>query len=156
MKRSVFTVLLACFICALTAQTPVVNVPPSVNVKFGSDYPNVSPVWSMENNYYYATWTDNATRMGKTTVYDKNGNVISTENELSSGSWPVTINDYYTKNYPEENNYRVWSSTDGKGNTTYYTKRNGQRVQGRPWTEVAIASFNVEETYAQRYRINGG
>ncbi|HEY1040910.1 MAG TPA: hypothetical protein VGF30_15960, partial [Bacteroidia bacterium] len=80
MKKSIIALIFVCLINVLAAQTPVVNVPASVNVKYGTDYPNTSPVWTMENDYYYATWTDKTTNMGRTAIYDKNGVLISTEN----------------------------------------------------------------------------
>lgn len=35
-----------------------------------------------------------------------------------------------------------------------YTLRNGRELKGRPWTEIAQVEFDVEATFAERYRAN--
>jgi hypothetical protein len=104
------------------------NVPAGVNARFGTDYPNTSATWRMDGSDYTATWMDKSTNMNRSVTYDKNGNLISNDNEMSSGSYPNGISDYYSQNYPGED-YKVWSSKDAKGNTTYYTMRNGKKVR---------------------------
>jgi hypothetical protein len=137
MKKIIITALLVFGMNALWAQVNTgttttgtsqhPNVPASVNARFGTDYPNTSATWRMDGSNYAASWTDKTTNMGRTVIYDKNGNLISNDNEMSNGTYPSGISDYYSQNYPGED-YKVWSSMDSKGNTSYYTMRNGQRV----------------------------
>ena len=35
-----------------------------------------------------------------------------------------------------------------------YTLRNGQEIQGRPWTTIALQEFDVQDTFEQLYRRN--
>lgn len=35
-----------------------------------------------------------------------------------------------------------------------YTLRNGKEVKGRPWTQIAIQEFDVQQVFAQRYQAN--
>src|ERR1700752_1197053 len=133
MKTSIFAALLAFGINAATAQvntgtntgtnSGVINVPPDVNVRFGKDNPYVSPTWTMDGDYYSATFKDKNTNMGRVIVYDKNGTVIRSDNEMGTGTYPDLINDYYRNNYPGEKEYKIWSSMDNNGTTTYYSKR---------------------------------
>jgi len=99
--------------------------PPSpVNDKFNSEYPNMSPTWHMDGENYSAEYMDKSSNMGKNVVFDKYGNMIRTDNELSPDglNYPAAIGDYHSKNFPNEG-YRVWQTDDGKGNKWYYTKR---------------------------------
>lgn len=101
-------------------QNPNVNVPNNISTQFNKAYPNVTPSWYMDGSHYSAYYHDTKSNMGRSVVYDNSGKVIRTDNEMSSGSYPSGITNYYTKNYPNMN-YNVWSSKDSKGNTTYYT-----------------------------------
>lgn len=40
---------------------------------------------------------------------------------MNENTYPKPIVYYYTKNYPDEN-YKIWSSTDGNGNMIFYSK----------------------------------
>lgn len=132
MKKSILVLLTAFGINAVVAQTNVMspntsNVPSTVTNKFNTDNPNVKADWQTEGDHYTAQYMDETNHMNKTVVYDKSGNVVRTDMEINKSTYPATITDYYTKNYPTEE-YKVWSSIDNNGNTTYYTKRKSETL----------------------------
>jgi hypothetical protein len=102
-----------------------VNTPTGVLNSYNRDYPNTNATWTMDGNNYRADYSNNG--MNQAAIYDRNGNRLSSERQLSQGSYPSAISDYYTSNYPNEQ-YNVWSSQDKAGNTTYYVKRNEEMV----------------------------
>jgi hypothetical protein len=130
MKRTILIAFAAIGLNAAIAQTntPVgrdlngVDPPAVVTNKFQTDYPNINADWRMDEDNYAAEYRDPATNMGRILVYDRNANLIRTDNEMKEG-YPDMIGNYYTKTYPNED-YKVWSSKDGKGNITYYSNRN--------------------------------
>lgn len=97
--------------------------PNSITNRFNTDYPNTNPTWSREGSNYRADYWQGT--MGRSITYDMNGNMISRNEQLSSGSFPSGISDYYSKKHPNEQ-FDVWSSTDANGNLTYYTNRNSE------------------------------
>lgn len=105
-----------------------ITPPSTITNRFSTEYPNLTPTWQMDGTNYSAQYTDRTTNMGRIVVYDKNGNVIRTESEMGDDTYPQAIGDYYSKNYPSEKDYTIWSSDDGKGNTTYYSKRKSGTV----------------------------
>ncbi|MDF2449943.1 MAG: hypothetical protein K0R26_2447 [Bacteroidota bacterium] len=101
-----------------------VTPPSSVSDKFSSEYPGMDVKWSKDGENYSGEYMDNSTNMGRNVVYDKDGNIIRTDNEMSPDglNYPSTIGDYHNKNFPNEG-YKVWQTDDGKGNKWFYTKR---------------------------------
>ena len=101
-----------------------ITPPSSVSDKFSKENPNTNATWHMDGDNYSAEYMNNSTSLGKNVVYDRNGNVIRTDNEMSPDglNYPASIGDYHSKNFPNEG-YRVWSTDDGKGNKWFYTKR---------------------------------
>lgn len=111
-------------------QTPPENIitpPGPVNNRFGLDYPNNNPSWQREGNYFSARYKDNTTNRDRVIIYDGNGNIIRTENELDPNNYPSTIGGYYTKHYPNEG-YIIWMSEDNTGKKAYYIIRNNERI----------------------------
>lgn len=109
-------------------QTDGIQTPSLITNHFNVDYPNNTPTWHQDGSNYRAEYMDSKTNTGRVAIYDKNGVRIGTEEQLSSGSYPSTITEYYTKKYPNETDYRIWSSNDGLGNTTYYTNRKSETI----------------------------
>ncbi|MEO6305938.1 MAG: hypothetical protein ABIP51_22520 [Bacteroidia bacterium] len=105
-----------------TIQTPSI-----ITNHFDIDYPNNTAIWYKDGSNYRAEYSDSKSNIGRSATYDKNGVRIGTEEQLSSGNYPTEISDYYTKKYPNEE-YQVWSSKDGMGNTTYYTTHNNETL----------------------------
>lgn len=106
-----------------TIQTPTL-----ITSHFNIDYPNNTATWYQDGSNYRAEYMDSKTTMGRSVTYDKNGVRIGTEEQLSTGNFPSGISDYYTKKYPTESDYQVWSSNDGLGNTIYYTNRKSETI----------------------------
>jgi hypothetical protein len=98
------------------------STPSTLTSKFNSDYPNNNPTWTMDDGYYRAQYRDVNTNTDRYITYDKDGNVIVQGDRVMPDKYPAPINEYYTKTYPNQTITEVWSSTDKKGNTTYYTR----------------------------------
>lgn len=104
-----------------TPVTPVsVDLPAPVTTKFNAEYPGVTPQWQMDGDNYSAWYVDQKTSLGRTVLYDMNGNIVRTDNETRRAYYPVEIDNYYSLHHPSEE-YKVWMSEDGKGNKTYYS-----------------------------------
>ncbi|MBC7694987.1 MAG: hypothetical protein H7141_06010 [Burkholderiales bacterium] len=101
-----------------------ITPPSTINDKFNSKNPNMNPNWRMDGDNYSAEYMDKSTNMGRNIVYDRNGNIIRSDNEMSSDgmSYPSSIGDYHNKNFPNEG-YKVWQTNDDKGTKWFYTKR---------------------------------
>jgi len=137
MKKTIFSILAAFGINAMVAQTNTatpdygnnapLSTPNTITSKFNADYPNNNPTWTSDNGTYRAQYMDGTTNMGRSVIYDKDGTMMSREEQLSNTSYPMPIVDYYSKTYPNEK-YDVWSTTDKAGNTTYYTNRNDETI----------------------------
>ena len=111
-------------------------VPASAIQNFTTRFPNVSAAWHMDGQNYRANYIDPESKLGCVVVYDKEGNVVRTENEVDSTGYPSSIGDYYSDNYPGET-YQVWFTDDKTGaKTLYYTNRNDETIwfdnQGKP------------------------
>lgn len=106
-----------------------ITPPSTVNDKFNSEYPGMDVKWSMDGENYSGEYMDHSTNLGRNVVYDKNGNIIRTDSELSSDglNYPSSIGDYHNKNFPNEG-YKVWQTDDGKGNKWFYTKRKNETI----------------------------
>ncbi len=135
MKKTILMVATVFTIQFATAQTNTaipdntgVQTPSLITNHFNVDYPNNNPTWRQDGSNYRAEYIDSKTNMGKAAIYDKNGVRIGTEEQLATGSYPITISDYYTKTYPNETDYQVWSTNDGLGNTTYYINRKSETL----------------------------
>jgi hypothetical protein len=104
-----------------------VSAPAIVINKFNIDYPNVNPVWQMDNDDYAAAYTDGITNTQHLIVYDEDGNLIRKDIKADNTSYPRAVENYLTKNYPNEK-YTVWISEDISGVKTYYAKRNSTYI----------------------------
>lgn len=124
---SLFFALFSASAQSNTGMSPSTNVqtPSTVTTRFSNDYPGMDATWSMDGSNYRADYTDGA--INRSVIYDQKGKMLSREEQMRSNTYPSSIGDYYTKNYPNEK-YDVWSSTDPDGTTTYYTKRNSETI----------------------------
>jgi len=137
MKKTLLIAVAAFCFNVLTAQTNTnttpnsnsmnngVQVPNNVSNSFGTAYPNTTPTWTMDGTTYRANYMNGSS--SRSAIYDKNGTLLSREEQMMDGTYPSVITDYYKKNYPTEK-YQVWSSTDASGNKTYYTNRNSETI----------------------------
>lgn len=98
------------------------DVPGTISQRFSTDYPNINSNWSRVGSNYRAEYADTASSLGRAIIYDANGNPVGTESQLGRGEYPATVNDYYSKTYPNEE-FNVWSSQDNTGKPAYYVTR---------------------------------
>ncbi len=101
-----------------------VTPPSTISDKFNTENPDMNANWHMDGDNYSAEYIDKNTNMRRNVVYDNNGGIIRTDNEMNADglNYPPGIGDYHNKNFPNEG-YKVWSTDDGKGNKWFYTKR---------------------------------
>ena len=124
-----------------------VQTPGVVTNHFNVDYPNTNnATWYKDGSDYRAEYTD-GNNMGRSVTYNKDGMRIGTEAQLSNSDYPSAIGDYYTKKYPNED-YQVWSSVDGAGNTTYYTNHKSETL----WFDKSgkYTSKSKKKTYGKK------
>jgi hypothetical protein len=98
------------------------SIPVIVTTRFAQDHPNISANWSKDDDNYAAEYRDATTNLENVSVYDQFGNLIKNDVELEASANPKNICSYYSKRFPEDK-LVVWKSTDAKGKTSYYTKR---------------------------------
>lgn len=132
-----FSLLIINFVSAqtlpLAQSSPTINsetsngkkVPFVVLNQFKTDYPNQQPAWSMNDDYYRASFIDGKNKNGHAAAYDKQGNVIYREEQLAKGDYPTGIANYYTSNFPNDK-YEIWSNTNKTGLRCFYTKHNNE------------------------------
>lgn len=101
-----------------------ITPPSNISDKFNSENSGMNATWHMDGENYSAEYMDTKSNMGKNVVYDRSGNIVRTDDEMSADgmNYPSSIGDYHNKNFPNEG-YKVWSTDDGKGNKWFYTKR---------------------------------
>lgn len=110
---------------AQTTTTDYNSVPNNVSQQFTKDYPNSNADWVVDgDNNYMAEFKKPTTKGATIVVYDRDGRLVRTESELAENSYPKEIDNYYSKQFPNTK-YKVWSSKDARGTTTYYIKQNG-------------------------------
>lgn len=127
--------LLASLFHAQTTEKPAEDisldpkqVPAVVIQNFTTQFPTVTAAWRMEGKNYRARFVDPQNKLGRAIVYDKEGNVIRTENEVDKAGYPSAIGDYYSDNYPGET-YQVWYTDEKTGaKTLYFTNRNDETI----------------------------
>jgi len=135
LMKTLYSFFIFCLLLnVLSAQSPAyeggkepVAFQPSKKVldKFKSEYPQITPTWKVEQNYYVADFSDTNSFKGITIVYDKNANVVRRESEMENSTYPQNINTYFVKNYPGEK-FKTWKSIDDKGNHSYCIKRESE------------------------------
>lgn len=138
MKRIFFLSAFIWMMSALSAQTSNSNdaaqnldpkLVPAVAVQnFNAQFPSVTPAWHLDGKDYRASYIDPQSKLGRIIVYDKDGQVVRSENEVDNTGYPSAIGDFYSDNYPGET-YQVWSTDDKTGaRTLYYSNRNEETL----------------------------
>ncbi len=90
---------------------------------FSGSNPHVNALWiANDDNTYSAEFRDENTKMGRIIIYDNRGNLLAVQNELHDGAYPVAIEIFYAKNYPQEK-FTVWSHYDDSDHKTYFINR---------------------------------
>jgi hypothetical protein len=117
-------------LAAFTGSAVMAQAPDKVKEKFKTDNPNaMNTVWKNDkDNQYRVTYSENKTE--RALVYDKDGNIVSTQMVVKDTSIPTGITEYYTKRSTNSKeyspNYTVWQTTDKNGNVMYYSESNGK------------------------------
>jgi hypothetical protein len=117
-------------LAAFTANAALAQAPDMVREKFKKENPNaMNSVWKNEkDNQYRVTYSENKTE--RALVYDKDGNLVSTQTVVKDTNVPTGITEYYTKRSANSKeyapNYTVWQTTDKNGNVTYFSESSGK------------------------------
>lgn len=99
-------------------------VPPSVVSAFHKMYPEVKQhTWYHEDANYEAEY--NEAKMEMAVTFDKEGNLMETENEIPVNNLPKGIADYVSKNYSGAAIREASIVTDAKGVKTYEAEIKG-------------------------------
>lgn len=115
------------------------KLPVVVLTAFTAEHPGITAIWKADGENFKAAFNDPTTKLGRIIVYDKEGKVVRTENEVDQSGIPPKVGEFYHKNYPGEK-YQLWSTQDASGDKTYYSGRNmdviwfdknGEKVQER-------------------------
>ncbi len=139
-KAMIRLLIFLLFVCCRTAYSQIPEkqgedvsldpkqVPAVAVQNFTSQNPNATPAWRMDGQNYRASYVDPQSKLGRIVVYDKNGNVVRTENEVDNAHYPSSIGDYYSEKYPGET-YQVWLTDEQDGaKALYYTNRNAETI----------------------------
>lgn len=105
-------------------------VPASVKESFAKQFPGVSkPEWEKEGNMYEAEFTVKRVNMDngrsskstveKSAVFDANGALQQTEEEIAVSSLPAAVHEYVKKNLEGKKVSEAAKITDTKGEVTY-------------------------------------
>lgn len=111
-----------------SSKTLLTKTPKSINEKFASEHPGVKAVWYKNGETYEASYSDSDTKLNHYIVYDKTGNILSRETELDYREYPVSINQYYSRRFPDEK-YRIIQCEASNGEKYYYSKRKNEIIK---------------------------
>ncbi|MGZ3883474.1 MAG: hypothetical protein ACXVP0_05105 [Bacteroidia bacterium] len=107
-------------------KTLVNDTPENIVMQFNRDYPgNSDATWTQEGKNYRAVYTDPQTKLPRAIIYDREGNVVRTENQMDDIYSPAGVNEYYSKYHPNQK-FKVWKSEEQNGRKAYYTQHNGE------------------------------
>jgi hypothetical protein len=99
----------------------VANVPGTIQKKFQQSYPSAAAVeWQAMTDHYKVMFTDKK-NLHHTIVYDKEGKILTREEEMDDQSVMTSIREYFIKNFPDKKDSRVWKVEDETGKISYYS-----------------------------------
>ena len=104
------------------------KAPKVIHEKFSGEHPGIKPIWYKDGESYVVSFSDANTKLNHSIIYDKNGRIISRESELDYKEYPVSINQYYSRRFPEEK-YRIIQSEASNGEKYYYSKRKNEIIK---------------------------
>jgi hypothetical protein len=123
----------------ISPKTQATPVPGNIESHFKSAYKNAATVeWQQTGNNYKVMFTDE-NNLHHTVLYDKAGKVMSKESEMDEQAVPKSIREYFIKNFPAEETYRVWRIEDETGKISFYSP-----------VKDAIIFFNEDGTFDRR------
>ncbi len=127
--------------------TPGVQPPSVVLSRFAAGYPNINPVWTLNEDIYSAEYRVEDTNMGRMVNYDREGNLLSIDNELHNDAYPASIGKYYIKKYPHEK-YAIWLHEEAAGGKSYFAPR----AEGRVWFDAGGKPVDNTKTVKKKSR----
>jgi hypothetical protein len=119
MKRTFILIFLFLASYLLHAQNEKSNeIPSSVKSEFSSLYPGITDVkWSKEDGNFEAEFK--VEKVETSVVIDSKGNLMETEQEISTDQLPKQATDYIAGSYPGKKIAETAKITDSKGTVTY-------------------------------------
>lgn len=122
MKKLILLMVAAMFASFSFSQVVVLekDVPTSVKNELKKRHPNVNTAiikWEKNRTEYIANFTENGSHY--TVEFDEKGNAHRTKLKLKEHEVPAYINDYASKNYPEEKFREVEKIVDRDGKVSY-------------------------------------
>jgi hypothetical protein len=105
------------------------SVPEKVRTAFSEAYKNMKAAWKREGQNFKARFknkNENEETLQTVVVYDKEGNVIRTEKQISSADYPSELAKYYNGKNIDLSNYEVWEVDGKNGTRKYFTKHEGE------------------------------
>jgi hypothetical protein len=96
------------------------DVPKVVTEAFAKEYPNTKVDWDIEDDGYEAEFKLNG--KDASADYDKNGNKLATEVEVSESELPSSALTYLKSNYPKSKIKETAKIIDSKNVVTYETE----------------------------------
>lgn len=111
-----------------SSKTILTKAPKLINDKFSNEYPGVMPVWKLEGDKYQASFMNSETKLNHYVLYGRSGNIIAKESEMDYNDYPVVINQYYSRRFPEEK-YRIIQCQALNGEKYYYSKRKNEIIK---------------------------
>lgn len=116
------------------------DVPNLIVENFDARGLNTIPSWTDNGETYMAFYRDSV-NLGHVITYDKNGNLLSVQDEQGPTTYPANIERYHEKRFPDEK-FTVWLSTDASGNKMYYFTRRKETIWFDPTGNVVDRSKN--------------
>jgi hypothetical protein len=106
------------------------KVPEIVKLNFDKGYPNNITAWTIEKKRYMAEFKDSL-HIGHIIAYNQYGSVLSVQDEMSPGAFPVPIDKYLVEHYPNQQ-FTIWSVVNADGTSLYYFTRESETVRFDP------------------------
>jgi hypothetical protein len=116
------------------------DVPNLIVANFNNRGLNTIPSWTDNGDTYMAFYRDTL-NLGHIITYDKNGNLVSLQDELGPTAYPAAIERYHDRRFPNEK-FTVWLNTDASGNRMYYFTRQKETIWFDPLGNVVEKSEN--------------
>src|SRR5690606_28507205 len=114
-------------------------IPLKILVSFARNFPDATPYWGIEGKFYSVKFADPQTGLARALIYDRDGNVIRCESEVSLSDCPLTLQQYYLRNFANER-LRIWCFTED-GDKRYYLRRGSKKV----WFDGEGNQMNCKE-----------
>ena len=88
---------------------------------FARTNPDAIPFWGTEGNNYTVRYIDPQTALGHKLVYNRQGVILRSEDEIALESCPASLVAYYKKNHADEP-VRIWSYEECSGLKKYFIR----------------------------------